>query len=34
MQPADLAGFCQRTVAELGRTDLNAKLQEAPAHGG
>ncbi len=34
MQPADLASFWQRTTEELGRTDLNAKLDEAPALSG
>ncbi len=34
MQPADLASFWQLTVEELGRTDLNAKLDEAPAQSG
>ncbi len=34
MQPADLASFWERTTKELGRTDMNPKLEEVPALSG
>ena len=30
MQPKDLDSFWQRTIVELGRTDMNATVEEAP----
>ena len=34
MQPGDLTGFWQRTIAELGETDINGFLEESPEQSG